>query len=125
MDEETQAIINAMNLVRYGPRPFDPAVNTPQDVGLGGLSTEYLATSEDPYGQPFNYPQIWYDMYGQPHLMSEQDAYNQAVNYELASGERFPRYDTVGQASVAAENRSMMGGAAKGKLGSILNVAGY
>lgn len=123
--DESQKVIEALLSSRYGLRPYDPAVNKPQDVGLGGPSTEYLATANDPYGQPFNYPQIWYDMNGNPHLLEGDAAYNQAVDYEVNSGVRFPRYDTMGAAETFAQNRSIVGGAEKFKLGSILGTAGY
>ncbi len=124
-EKETQDLLNAMQQVRYGLRPYDPAVNQAQDVGLGGPSTEYLATGEDPYGQAFNYPTIWWDMSGNPVLLNGDQAYNQAVDYEVNSGVRFPRYDSIGQAETFAQHRSIMGGGDVKKLGSILGTSGY
>lgn len=95
---------------RFGLEPFDPAVNKPQDVGLGGPSTEYLATEEDQHGQPFNFPTIWWDKQGKPNLMKTGDARRQALAYEYATGKKFPRYDTFGQGDFAAMNRSALGG---------------
>lgn len=125
MDKDTQALLDAINFTRFGYRPYDPSVNKPRDIGLGGPSTEYLATENDPYGAAMNYPQIWWDMYGNPRLLDPQQSYNQAISYELASGERFPRYSSTGQAEFAAQNRSALGGAENFKLGSILGVSGY
>lgn len=120
-----QDLINAINRVRFGLKPYDPNVNVAQDIGLGGPSTEYLATADDPYGAAFNYPTIWWDMMGNPQLLDGDQAYNQAIQYEVDSGVRFPRYESQGQAETFAQNRSLMGGGDVAPLGSILGVSGY
>lgn len=94
----------------YGLKPYDPNMNTPTDVGLGGPSTEYLAGSQDPYGNELTYPQIWW-MGNEPYHLSPDDAYNQAMQYESATGKMFPRYVNAGASDFAAQNRSAMGGA--------------
>lgn len=98
-----------------GLEPFDPAKHSPQDVGLGGMSTEYLATDYDLEGRPFNYPTIWFDQSGKAYHLPDQ-AFSLAIDYEAATGKRFPRFDEVGQGAYSAMNRSAMGGAAQGLL---------
>lgn len=102
----------------YGLKPFDPATDVPQDVGLGGPSTEYLAGSQDPGGNEFNYPQIWW-MGGQPVMLDPDAAYNQALQYEQATGQMFPRYTNAGAADFAAQNRSALGGAETSPLATL------
>ena len=98
-----------------GLEPFNPAKHSPQDVGLGGMSTEFLVTDYDPQGKPFNYPTIWFDQGGRAYYLPDQ-AYSLAIDYENATGRRFPRFDEVGQGAFSAMNRSAMGGASTGLL---------
>ena len=106
---------------RFGLSPYDPAVNTPRDIGLGGPSTEYLATEYDPQGQVMNYPTIWWDKQGNPTLLDPDAAYNQALAYEQNALKYFPRFPNIGAAEFAAENRSAMGG---GDVGSLATTFG-
>lgn len=101
-----------------GMKPFTPGKDVPQDVGLGGPSTEYLAGSTDERGNGFNYPTIWW-IGGQPVLLSPDDAYQKAIAYEAATGQYFPRYRNDEAASFAAENRSALGGASMGPLATM------
>jgi hypothetical protein len=101
---------SALSSVLQGLKPFDPQRDTPKDVGLGGPSTEYLAGAQDPWGNEFNYPRIWW-MNGKPTLLSPEAAYEQALKYEAATGKLFPRYRNSGAADFAAQNRSALGGA--------------
>lgn len=105
--------------------PFDPRIHTPKDVGFGGPSTEYLATDMHPQGGAFNYPSIWWDADGNPVLLEGDQAYEQALNYERTTGQRFPYYphDTEGllragksDAVKSAVHRSKTGGASHGLL---------
>lgn len=112
---EPNDIAAALASTTHGLKPFDPAVNTPQEVGLGGPSTEYLTGSQDPWGNEFNYPRIWW-IDGQPVLLSPEAAYEQALKYEAATGKLFPRYRNSGAADFAAQNRSALGGAEKSLL---------
>ena len=95
---------------KFGLNPYDPAVNKAQDVGLGGVSTEFLSSEEDLSGTPFNYPNIWWDKAGNPMMLEGDASRDQALAYEEATGKRFPRIDTFGQAEFAAMNRSARGG---------------
>lgn len=113
------ALLKASAQQKFGYRPFDPAVNEARDIGLGGPSTEYLATELDPTGAVMNYPTIWWNAGGDPVLMDPFQAYDQALSYEETSGLRFPRFKTIPQAEIAAENRSAMGGGQKGRLASL------
>jgi len=92
-------------------RPFTPGRDTPQDMGLGGLSTEYLATVQNGKGEWVNIPLIWWDTAGQPHLMSEDEAIARHSDWELSQGVRAPRFDNLGVAELSARNRSAAGGA--------------
>ena len=91
--------------------PFDPRIHVPQDVGLGGASTEYLATDKLPNGLLFNYPTIWFDAVGNAHPLNGDAAYNQARQYEQETGRNFPRFLDVDTAVSAAKARSRLGGA--------------
>jgi hypothetical protein len=105
--------------------PFDPSKHTPQDIGLGGLSTEYLATDfdpehitfsdlGDPEGLAFNYPTIWFNDNGVPiHLEDSRQAMAQALKYETKTGKKFPRFLDLPTAVNVAKQRSNMGGASK------------
>lgn len=108
-------VVQALTSAAYGIKPFDPATDKPQNVGLGGPSTEYLAGAQDPWGNEFNYPTIWW-INGKPTLLSPEAAYEQALRYEAATGKLFPRYRNSGAATFAAENRSALGGAETGPL---------
>jgi hypothetical protein len=102
----------------FGLQPFDPKKHTPQDLGLGGLSTEYLATEYDNYGLPFNYPTIWFDPSGAAHYVPDA-ALSLALDYEAATGAKFPRFENIGQAVELAQHRSALGGAAQGLLAKL------
>lgn len=108
--ELAQGPEDALTASRNGPQPFAPGKDTPQDVGLGGPSTEYLSGAQDPYGTEFNYPTIWW-MNGKPTLMNPDAAYDQSMQWENATGLMFPRYRTSEAADFAAQNRSAQGGA--------------
>ena len=98
-----------------GLQPFDPSKHSAQDLGLGGMSTEYTATGYDPSGLVFNYPTVWFDQDGVAYYLPSE-AYSLAIDYENATGKRFPRFDDLGQGAEMAMHRSALGGAAKGLL---------
>lgn len=130
MDESEKTRIIASILAghandQYGLKPYDPGVNFPQDVGLGGLSTEYVATEYDPQGQLVNYPQVWYDTEGRAKLLEPDQAYAQAMAYENGSKMSFPRFDSLGNASVFASHRSTMGGAENAPLASFFGFRNF
>lgn len=101
---------DALAANRHGMQPFNPETDRPQDVGFGGPSTEYLAGAEDPYGNQFNYPQIWWQD-GKPVLLDPDAAYDQSMRWEGATGLMFPRYRSADGAEMAARSRSEQGGA--------------
>jgi len=120
---------DAKNRIVSALMPFDPAVNKPKDVGLGGPSTEYLATDLHPQGGTFNYPSIWWDASGNPVLLEGDAAYDQALQYEQTTGQRFPFYpqDTLenlktgnSHAVDAAKMRSKNGGASYSTLAKMV-----
>ena len=102
--------------------PFDSRVHEPQDVGFGGPSTEYHATENAPDGTVFNYPQIWWGEDGNPVPLKGRAAMDQALRYEQETGQKFPRFTGVDNATAirnaveAANNRSRRNGAASGPL---------
>ena len=104
------AILAAVAQKRHGMVPFDPRQHKARDIGLGGPSTEYLATEYDPTGKVMNYPQIWWDKAGNPRLLDPDAAYDMAQRYEQTTGESFPRFPSISAAEFAAENRSALGG---------------
>src|ERR1051325_1102442 len=108
-DKKTQKAINALLADRaqsqFGLSPYEPGYNFPQDLGLGGISTEYTATDTDQNGEIFNYPQIWYTKEGEAQLIPESDAYQRALAYEESSGKRFPRFNSFGNAETYAAHR--------------------
>jgi hypothetical protein len=114
-DRKIDAVASAL----YGLRPFEAGKDMPKDVGLGGPSAEYLAGAQDPWGNEFNYPRIWW-MNGEPVLLSEEEAYKRALEYESATGQYFPRYRNSEASTFAAQNRSAMGGAELGPLATML-----
>ena len=122
-DEETSKIIDALTWAKaneqFGLTPYEPGINFPQDVGLGGISTEYTATDFDPNGQVFNYPQIWYDRQGMANVLPQDQAYDQALAYENGTAQRFPRFNSLENAETFAVNRSAMGGAETTPLASL------
>lgn len=126
--EPTQKVINALlgerQNAKFGLLPYEPGYNFPQDVGLGGLSTEYTATDTAPDGQIFNYPQIWYGQDGQAYVLPPALAYNQSVAYEDQTAKRFPRFNSLGNAETYAEHRSAAGGAEKTPLASLFGFFG-
>lgn len=119
------AITQGLANQKFGLNPYQPGYNFPQDVGLGGISTEYTATDYDPQGQVFNYPQIWYDQEGRAIVLPQDQAYNQAVSYENGSGLRFPRFNSLGNAETYAEHRSAMGGAEETPLASVFGLRNW
>ena len=94
--------------------PFNPAKHQPADVGLGGMSTEYLVTQDAPDGSVWVIPSIWWDKNGNPMLVEDQEQIQRlAQEYETATGSLFPRfgerdYET---ADAWARKRSDSGGA--------------
>ena len=99
--------------------PFDPAIHTPQDVGLGGLSSEYTMTVDAPSGQVAVIPSIWWDANGDPIVLQDQrEAERQSFEYEQQTGKQFPRFSPKDYASADqfAQERSLQGGAEKGPL---------
>jgi hypothetical protein len=104
---------------QFGLHPFDPRSDKPQDMGLGGISTEYISTDTDQQGNMLNYPTIWYSKDGTANLLSPQEAMQQAMQYEYATSKRFPRFNSAGNAGTFAEHRSAMGGGVNGPLASI------
>jgi len=96
--------------------PFDPSKHKPQDMGLGGMSTEYISGQTMPDGSVMNYPTIWFDPQGKAVLMDPRDAFDFALDYEARSGKKFPRYGNAGIADEFAMHRSAMGGAQMGLL---------
>lgn len=105
-----------VNRLGVGLRPFDPYQDTPQDVGFGGPSTEYLSTLTDQLGYATNVPRIWWDRNGKPHVVSDKNALAFASDYEGSSGQYFPRYNSMAQAVEAAQHRSARGGASTNAL---------
>ena len=99
--------------------PFDPSKHTPQDVGKGGPSTEFLATEGSPDGVFWNIPIIWWDEKGNPVELELREAQKRAKEYEKTTGQRFPRYNTPQEGSDAARSRSEAGGASTTPLTSI------
>lgn len=128
MDDSTKiiaAILAGHANDKFGLKPYQPGYNFPQDVGLGGISTEYVATDYDPQGQVMNYPQIWYDQQGMANLLPQEQAMQQALAYEEGSGMRFPRFNSIGNADTFAQHRSIMGGAEQVPLASIFGSRNY
>lgn len=127
-DPKTQKVIEALLGERanaqFGLLPYEPGYNFPQDVGLGGISTEYTATDYDPNGQILNYPQIWYGQDGQAYVLPQQQAYERAISYENQTAKRFPRFNSLGNAETYAENRSAAGGAENTPLASLFGFFG-
>jgi len=91
-------------------RPFNPSKDVAQDLGLGGLSTEYTVTNPAPGGGYWNIPSIWWDDRGNPVVVNPDDAQLFAMEYERKTGTRFDRYEDSGPAEFRAMNRSAMGG---------------
>ncbi len=105
-----------MGLLDFFMEPFDKERHESKDVGLGGQSTEYLATERAPDGGFWNIPMIWYSPDGKPVKVGIDQAYQMAVEHEKRTGQRFPRYDSPGAGSFSAMNRSAMGGGQNGLL---------
>lgn len=101
--------------------PFDPAIHTPQDVGLGepgSVSTEYIATVDAPDGSVMLIPTIWWDAEGNPKLFEREDtdkAIELAIDYEQSTGKQFPRFPAgaYAEADDYAISRSKAGGASQ------------
>lgn len=105
--------------------PFNPSIHTPQDIGLGGPSTEYLITIDGPDGEVIVVPSIWWNDEGNPvffgdmqtNEINQQDILEQVMRYEESTNERFPRFGKVGVpdnyriADRFAQSRSQAGGA--------------
>ena len=98
--------------------PFDPAKHSPADVGLGGKSTEYLMSEKSPDGMFWNIPSIWWGPNGNAYLFKGRpdDAWEMAKNWEENTGEKFPRFESLDAAMMAAARRSDEGGAMKSRL---------
>jgi len=112
--------------------PFDPEIHTPQDIGLGGPSTEYLVTIDSSDGEVMVVPSIWWDEEGNPELLGDvekiknnefgidEDAVRNIVaEYEKETGNTFPRFGKAGVednyklADAWAQQRSKDGGASE------------
>ena len=105
--------------------PFDPSKHKPQDIGLGGPSTEYLITVEDENNQVIVVPSIWWDEKGTPQFIGnpetneiDYDRVMQLVqDYEQETQQMFPRFgdasntDNYNIADRFAQTRSEKGGA--------------
>lgn len=99
--------------------PFNYKKHKPQDVGLGGPSTEYLVTLDSPDGNVWVVPSIWWDEEGNPTLVENQDkVFELAKQYEKENNVMFPRFPQgeYKQADMFAQARSKAGGASKGLL---------
>ena len=113
--EAKEEITNKSNLLV----PFDNKVHTPQDMGLGGKSTEYLITLDSPEGGVWVIPSIWWNNEGKPKLVSDpEEAFELAEKYEKETGLEFPRFKkgAYKQADKFAKERSEAGGATQGPL---------
>tara|TARA_R110002126_G_scaffold19559_1_gene73462 strand:+ start:235 stop:609 length:375 start_codon:yes stop_codon:yes gene_type:complete len=96
--------------------PFDYTKHKPQDVGLGGPSTEYLITVDSPEGGVMVIPSIWWDEEGKPILIKDQrEAVSLAKDYEETTNKQFPRFAAKAykEADSWAAKRSKAGGASK------------
>ena len=94
--------------------PFDYMKHKPQDVGLGGPSTEYLITVDSPEGGVMVIPSIWWDSDGKPKLIENQrEAVLLAKDYEKTTNKQFPRFafKAYQEADKFARERSEAGGA--------------
>lgn len=121
--DDIARILAAVGQEKFGLEPFNPDKNWPQDFGLGGPSSEYVATDTDANGQIINYPQIWWDQQGNGYLLPPQQAMDQAAAYEQNTGNMFPRFPNLTAADFAAQNRSLMGGGQSGvPLASIFGI---
>lgn len=99
-----------------GLHPFNPETDTPKDVGLGGVSTEYLITVPTGDGGWMNIPSIWWNSQGSPMLMDEETSSGLARKYEEKTGKKFPRFEDMEQAVEWAKERSSGGGASHEEL---------
>jgi len=104
---------------QFGLSPFDPKKNVPQDFGLGGMSTEYVSTDQDDKGNLLNYPTIWFSPDGTGNMLSPEDGLQQAAAYEYATGKKFPRFNSIGNADTFAQHRSAMEGGMLGPLATL------
>ena len=96
--------------------PFDYTKHKAQDVGLGGLSTEYLITVDSPEGGVMVIPSIWWDEEGNATLIEdEEEAVKVAIDYEKKTDKQFPRFapKAYQEADKFARDRSKAGGATK------------
>jgi hypothetical protein len=99
--------------------PFDYKKHKPQDVGLGGPSTEYLITVDSPEGGVMVIPSIWWDGDGKPRLIEDQEeAVMLAQQYEKTTSKQFPRFapKAYKEADTFAQKRSKAGGASSSNL---------
>ena len=115
--------------------PFDPSMHTPQDVGFGSPSTEYLVTIDGPDGEVIVVPSIWWNSEGNPVFLgdmqtdqiNQEEILNLVQQYEASTQERFPRFGKVGVpdnyriADRFAQTRSKAGGASTTPLTRALN----
>lgn len=125
IDDLISSVVAGRANEQFGLRPYKTGYDFPQDVGLGGPSTEYIATEYDPSGRVMNFPQIWYDQQGVAHLLPQDDAYSRALAYEASSALRFPRYSSTGQADFYAQNRSALGGAETEPLAALFSIGAF
>jgi hypothetical protein len=80
----------------FGPVPYDPSKHSPVELEGGMKMTERLATEVSADGQVFNHPTLWFTQDGEPLDLTSQDARevatSLAMQYEAATGKRFPRF---------------------------------
>ena len=99
--------------------PFDPKKHKPVDTAGGSKATEYLASENAPEGKGYfwNIPTIWFDSAtGKPTYLKGDAAWDQALDYEKKTGQKFPRFKDKDAAINAAKERSSAGGASKRSL---------
>ena len=77
--------------------PFDPSKHEPVDLGLGGLSTEYLASEYAPSNGVWNIPTIWFNSETNEPVYFENidEAWEISRAYELSTGNMFPRFNNL------------------------------
>ncbi|WP_428398324.1 LPD38 domain-containing protein [Marinobacter salarius] len=95
-------------------RPFQPGEQV--DNGDGSFSTERTVTV--PIGRRWaNVPSLWMSPDG-PKELDEDAAVRAAMDYERATGTKFPGFDSVDEAVASAKARSDKGGANQGSITS-------
>jgi hypothetical protein len=99
--------------------PFNSKKHKPVDTVGGSKATEYLASENAPEGKGYfwNIPTIWFDSAtGKPTYLKGDAAWDQALDYEKKTGQKFPRFKDKDAAINAAKERSSAGGASKRSL---------